>query len=94
MNRLLKGMSLTGALLLAACGGAESVAGQEPEVETVEQAILPLSCSVEPNLYVTYYSNASKTVEVGWRGCACDGTTLLEGTKTPYWSSIKLSNCP
>ncbi|MCY1047130.1 hypothetical protein OV208_37860 [Corallococcus sp. bb12-1] len=93
MNRLLKGVSLTGALLMAACGGVESAPGQEPALEEVEQAIAPPSCGVNPNRSVTFYSTSAKTVEVGWRSCSCDGTAYLEGSSSPYWTSIVVQHC-
>ncbi|RKG84092.1 hypothetical protein D7V88_22675 [Corallococcus terminator] len=81
-------------MLLAACGGTESSPGQDTAVDQVEQAIAPISCGVDPNRSVTYYSNSSKTVEVGRRDCRCDGKEINLGQKTPYWTYVSDPHCP
>ncbi len=93
MNRFLTGVMLTGAMLLGACGGVETSPGDDVQLDTVEQGIAPLDCGVEPNQYVTYYSNSTRTVEVGRRDCTCDGNAIYYGEVTPWYRAFSYNVC-
>jgi hypothetical protein len=43
--------------------------------------------------YITYYSDASHTVEVGSRYIRCNGRATTTGTVTPYYTSEIIDVC-
>lgn len=43
--------------------------------------------------YYTYYSDASKTQEVGWCEFACYCVTYCEGEQTPYYNHWVWPGC-
>lgn len=81
MKPLLTGLLCTGALLWAACGG-EAEAPGEPILDTTEQAASP--CRTGQYTRVTYFSDSTKTVEVGHLICSCTGTTTTYGQTTTF----------
>lgn len=86
MRPLLKSLLIAGTLVLTACGVEAGDASTAPELETAEQAILP-QCRVGQNTRIYFYSDSAKTVEVGRRTCACDGTITNSGQTTSLWNS-------
>jgi hypothetical protein len=84
MNRFIKSGVVAGALLLAACGGEAPVDEQELSSEEVEQASAPASCNGINLTQITYFSDATKTVEVGRRDCLCNGSAIVGGRTSPY----------
>jgi hypothetical protein len=81
MRHLLTGLLCTGTLLLTACGGEAGAPG-EPTLETSEQAASP--CRPSQYTRVTYFSDSTKTVEVGHLICGCTGTTTTYGQTTTF----------
>ncbi|GMU03493.1 hypothetical protein KH5H1_76150 [Corallococcus caeni] len=75
--------SLMGGLLavglLAGCGGVEDL-GQEPQLATREDE-LPYC---EGFSFVTYYSDATYSTQVGHGDCSCGHTLRVFGTKTDF----------
>ncbi|RKH67252.1 hypothetical protein D7W81_14095 [Corallococcus aberystwythensis] len=53
-----------------------------PELETAEQAASP--CRTGQYTRVTYFSDSTKTVEVGHLICGCTGTTTTYGQTTTF----------
>ena len=53
----------------------------------------PIAGCVGHSTWVTYYSDASYTVEVGHRYIKCNGTGTLEGSSSPYQQSEDLGVC-
>ncbi|WP_338280607.1 hypothetical protein [Corallococcus caeni] len=50
----------------------------------VTQAILP-DCTTDPHHSVSFYSDPTRTTEVGWRGCTCDGGEINLGQATSWY---------
>ncbi|MHA7633427.1 hypothetical protein [Corallococcus sp. M7] len=90
MRHLLTGLLCTGTLLLGACGGGEAEALGEPNLETSEQAASP--CRPSQYTRVTYFSDSTKTVEVGHLICSCTGTTTTYGQTTTF-TSVSYALC-
>lgn len=59
---------LVAGMVLAGCGGTQAEPTEQDHLSTSEDA-LP-NCTGQ-NYEITYYSDASKTTEVGVRGCDC-----------------------
>ncbi|MCY1043250.1 hypothetical protein OV208_18175 [Corallococcus sp. bb12-1] len=70
---------LLAAGLLAGCGGIEEVR-EQPQLGTREDE-LPFC---EGFSFVTYYSDATYSVEVGHGDCSCGHTLRVVGKKTDY----------
>ena len=43
--------------------------------------------------YTEWYSDATKTVMVGWRQTYCDGSAEIHGTQTPYYDTWFGAEC-
>ena len=50
-------------------------------------------CNPQYSTYVTYYSDASYTVEVGYRYIQCNGHGTLVGSSSPYQQSEIIDVC-
>jgi hypothetical protein len=53
----------------------------------------PPVCNPQYSTWVTYYSDASYTVEVGHRYIQCNGTGTLYGSSSPYQQSEIIDVC-
>ncbi|MFP2909945.1 hypothetical protein ACLESD_33880 [Pyxidicoccus sp. 3LFB2] len=85
--------------LLTACGGGlEAEAGAGPEEALPEQApeageVTAAACS--PYYYeFIYYSDCTRTQQVGWETLNCRGVRYLHGTKTRYYDAEIADLCP
>lgn len=88
MKHLISGLVVLMSVVLSACGAGDEdgVVGEE-NVNSVEQAFIPY-CGSTSGFDVHYYSNSSKTTEVGRWDCEY-GTWVPHGTKTPYYEIVK-----
>lgn len=50
-------------------------------------------CNPRYSTMVTYYSDASYTVEIGYRYIQCNGTGTLTGSSSPYQQSEIVDIC-
>ncbi len=72
------------ALFLIGCGGV--VEEEAPEaLGTTEQELI-WACKGTSTWTRYWYSNSSKTNEVGREDCECDGTVYKYGTTSGYYS--------
>lgn len=80
------------ALFISACGG-ELAEEKAPEaLDNTEQAII-WACTGGSTWTRYWYSNSSKTVEVGREDCYCDGTVYEYGTTSGYYSQVAGYSC-
>lgn len=75
-------MVLASAFLLSSRVGSTSPAVCNPAV-----------CNPPNSTWVTYYSDASYTVEIGYRYIRCNGTGTLTGSSSPYQQSEIIDVC-
>ncbi len=85
------GLLLAVGMVATGCGGTEvEETVSETELSSREDSII-YPCDGTQMWTYTYYSNSSKTTQVGdWR-CDCDGTTRSWGTKTSYYTFTKVA---
>ncbi|NRD64788.1 hypothetical protein HRD49_23825 [Corallococcus exiguus] len=94
MRHLPHGLLCMGALLLTACGADSTGGSPATNLATTEQAILP-DCATDPHHSVNFYSDHTRTTEVGWRGCTCDGEEINLGQATSWYTvSYTPLSCP
>jgi hypothetical protein len=53
----------------------------------------PLVCNPQYSTWVTYYSDATYTVEIGYRYIQCNGTGTLYGSSSSYQQSEIIDVC-
>ncbi|MBJ6759456.1 hypothetical protein JGU66_01695 [Myxococcaceae bacterium JPH2] len=76
--------------LLAGCGGA---AVEEPTDSSSIGARQDAVAYCSGDFKIVYYSDASKTVEVGSTTCYCHAPVIVRGHQTPYWSELYNESC-
>lgn len=69
--------------------GAVAPVGTRPTTA----AVAPLGVQAGSSIQTFYYSNSSKTVEVGYTFRGCDGSFYKEGVTSPYYERFT-EPCP
>ncbi|MFP2924030.1 hypothetical protein ACLESO_02195 [Pyxidicoccus sp. 3LG] len=73
--------------LMMGCGGA--VEESTPEAGSTSEAAIPCRDITGRDYVITYYSDATKTTEVGKLECGCRvPETVMTGTKTVYYQKV------
>lgn len=86
-------------IVIAGCGGAGQEADSsvdEAHLSSIEQrAVPPSRCDpYAPREYeYRFYTDSTKTVDVGLQVCRCGGQKTLSGRVTPFWEQIDRAFC-
>jgi len=79
-------------LFISACGGAVEEEQAPQELASTEQAII-WACNGGSSWTRYWYSDSSRTNEVGREDCYCDGSLYAYGTTRGYYSQVSGPSC-